>query len=75
MLEMDPATMMVTLAQKGGESHTREVSLTAHGDSFQSYSHRTAGPVEDTTGLEVRATLPFMHVCSVCMFFVIVVWE
>lgn len=53
MLEMDPATMMVTMAQKGGESHTREVSLTVHGDSFQSYSHRTAGPVEDATGLEV----------------------
>lgn len=53
MVEMDTATMMLTLAVKGGASHTREVSLAAHGDSFQAYSTRNAGPVEDTTGLEV----------------------
>jgi len=51
--------MMATLAQKGGQSDTREVSLAAHDNSFQAYTNRTAGPVEDATGLEVSERLYF----------------
>jgi len=58
-VEIDPATMMATLAQKGGQSDTREVSLAAHDNSFQAYTNRTAGPVEDATGLEVSERLYF----------------
>ena len=65
MVEIDLDTMMITLAQKGGEPQSREVSLTAHGPTFVSYASRSAGPIEDQTGVEVSGKFQSLVMCCV----------
>lgn len=66
MVEIDSATMMITLTQKAGETHTREVSVTAHEPTFVAYTTRTAGSVEDQTGVEVSS---YFHGCSFSLLY------
>ena len=56
-MELDAITMMVTFAQKGGESHTREVTHVVHEATFQSYSTAKAGTYEDSTHVKVMSTI------------------
>lgn len=51
---MDANTAMVTFAQKGGESHTREIHHAQYEETFRSYTTAKAGEVADPSNVQVR---------------------
>lgn len=53
MVEMDANTAMITLAQKGGGSHTREIHHAQYAATFQSYTTAKAGEVGDPSHVQV----------------------
>jgi len=51
---MDTDTAMVTFAQKGGESHSREIHHDQYEETFRSHTTAKAGEAADLSNVQVR---------------------